>query len=137
MALRSYATTTDYSNAAEEDFDGDDRKLTARLRAASVQVDKLTFTARFDVDEDGYPADLTIADTFKEAVCAIVEHWELTGDPTGADASAGAISIGSVTLGTTSRATVSQSASDKWISVNGQKAFDIIAAAHLDRSIGY
>lgn len=99
MAQRVYAVASDYTDLAEEPFDGDDTKLNKRLRSASIEVEGLTKLAKFDADEDGYPTDASIADAFKEATCAFVEYWEETDDPTGAQSQAGPTKIGSVSFG--------------------------------------
>lgn len=102
MVMRVYATEADYTAVAEEAWDGDADTLLKRLRAASVEVEKLTRRSRYTTDDDGFPTDADIADAFTEATCAIAEYWTITDDPTGAEANAGAVKIGSVSLGTTS-----------------------------------
>lgn len=102
MVMRVYATEADYTAVAEEAWDGDADTLLKRLRAASVEVEKLTRRSRYTTDHDGFPTDIDIADAFTEATCAIAEYWTITDDPTGAEANAGAVKIGSVSLGTTS-----------------------------------
>lgn len=102
MPLRVYATPSDYTKYAEEDWDGDPDVLKKRLRSASIEIEKLTRLSRYVVDDDGYPTDADTAEVFAEATCAIAEYWVETDDPTGAEASAGAVKIGSVSLGTTS-----------------------------------
>lgn len=132
MAQRVYATPEDYPDFAEEPFDGDAEKLAKRLRAASIEVEKLTRLARFDTDEDGYATDADVSDAFTEATCAIVEYWEETGDPTGADAAQGAVKIGSVSLGTTSSRESSGDTTERRI---GTRAADILRNAGLITSI--
>lgn len=131
MAQRVYATAGEYDDIAEEPFDGDESKLGKRLRAASIEVERITRLALFDVDEDGYPTGPDLTDAFKEATCAIVEYWEETDDPTGADAAQGAVKIGSVSLGTTSSNRLADSPQDKLTKRIGDKAVNILINAGL------
>ncbi|WP_120338127.1 hypothetical protein [Cryobacterium soli] len=135
MAQRVYATTADYGNLAEETFAGDDTKLGKRLRSASIEVEKLTRMARFDVDADGYPTDADVSEAFTEATVAVAEFWSLTDDPTGAEAQQGAISIGSVSLGTTSSSRATASPRDKLTARIGERAVDILENAGLTSAI--
>jgi hypothetical protein len=134
MPQRVYGTAADYAGFAEEEFDGSTDKLNTRLRSASIEVDGLTRLARYDVDEDGYATDADVSAAFVEATCAIVEHWEITGDPTGAEAQAGAIKIGSVSLGTTSSR---ESGGDKTESRIGAKAIAILREAGLSFAVAH
>jgi len=131
MDLRVYATPDQYTKVAEEPWDGDAAVLTKRLRAASIEVEKLTRRAVYDTDEDGYPTDPDIADAFAEATCRIVEYWQETDDPTGADAYAGAVKIGSVSLGTTSSSPDSLTAQEKLARRIGTRAIDVLTNAGL------
>ncbi|MCI2959547.1 hypothetical protein MN032_17825 [Agromyces atrinae] len=131
MGQRIYATKEQYPDFAEEPFDGSDELLVKRLRSASIEVEKLTRLARYATDVDGYPDDPDTADSFAEATCAIVEHWQDTDDPRGIDASAGAVKIGSVSLGTTSSGADSASPREKLARRIGDKAIDILANAGL------
>lgn len=132
MAMRVYATIGDYNEIAEEEWPaGDEGTLMKRLRAASIEVEKLTRRARYDVDEDGFPTDPDISDAFTEATCAIVEYWAETDDPTGAEAIAGAVKIGSVSLGTTSSTQDGLSAAEKLQRRIGSRAIDILTNAGL------
>lgn len=129
MAQRIYAVPADYDMFAEEEFDGTPEKLAKRLRSASIEVEGLTRLSRFDADEDGYPTDAAISDAFKEATCAIVEYWEETDDPTGADALAGAVKIGSVSLGTSTQ--TRERPADAKTDRIGTRARDILTNAGL------
>lgn len=131
MASRIYATTDDYARLAEEPFEGTPEKLLKRLRSASIEVEKLTRTSRYETDEDGYPTDAVESEAFTEATCAIVEHWEDTDDPRGVDAAQGAVKIGSVSLGTTSSNQATESARDRLVKRIGDKAIDVLANAGL------
>lgn len=129
MAQRVYATASDYTDFAEEPFDGDATKLGKRLRSASSEVDALTRLARYDVDVDDMPTDADIAEAFTQAACAIVEFWEETGDPRGADAVQGAVKIGSVSLGTNTQAAVTPR--EKLVARIGEAAVTILSNAGL------
>lgn len=131
MAQRVYATPADYDNFAEESFEGTDIVLGKRLRSASIEVEKLTRRATFETDADGYPTDLDVAEAFAEATCAIVEYWESTDDPDGAEAIAGAVKIGSVSLGTTSSAQTSKTPYERMLERIGTRAVDILTNAGL------
>ena len=131
MPQRVYATAADYTKYAEAPFDGTPELLGKRLRSASVEVEKLTRAARYDVDDDGYPTDQDAADAFAEATCAIVEHWQDTDDPRGIDAVQGAVKIGSVSLGTTSASSDNLTAREKLARRIGDKAVDILTNAGL------
>ena len=135
MASRIYATEQDYERLAEEPFDGSAETLLKRLRSASIEVEKLTRLAVYDVDEDGYPIDADESEAFTEAACSIVEYWEETGDPTGAIAREGAVKIGSVSLGTTSSSQSTQSPRERLIARIGERAADILTNAGLITSV--
>lgn len=125
-----FATTQEYSAYAEEEFNGTSQKLTKRLRAASDEVLSLTQLAAYDT-VGGIPSDTTIAEAFRDATCAIVEHWENTDDPFDVDATQGAVKIGSVSLGTTSSSTDSLSAREKLTRRIGHRAVTILTNAGL------
>lgn len=131
MVMRVYATAADYTAVAEEAWDGDGPTLLKRLRAASVEVEKITRLAVYDTDDDGFPTDQDIADAFTEATCAVVEHWQDTDDPRGTDAAQGAVKILSVSLGTTSSSSDSMSEHDKLIRRIGDRAIDVLTNAGL------
>lgn len=131
MLLRTYATAAEYDTIAEEAWTGDEDTLPKRLRAASIEVEKLTRRAVYATDDDGFPTDPDIAEAFTEATCAIVEYWELTDDPTGADIYAGAVKIGSVSLGTTSSSQDGMSDREKLARRIGTRAIDILTNAGL------
>lgn len=131
MAQRVYALPADYEDFAEEPWDGEADTLLKRLRAASVEVEKLTRLSVYDTDEDGFPTDVDVSDAFTEATCSIVEYWGITDDPTGADASAGAVKIGSVSLGTTSANQDKATPRDRLIGRIGERAIDVLTNAGL------
>lgn len=99
--MRKYATLTEYKAFAEQAPENDE-VVEKRLGTASFEVDGLTRTAAYATDAEGYPTDPLVVEAFKDATCAIIEHWEETGDPLGVSISEGAVKIGSVSLGTTS-----------------------------------
>lgn len=131
MPQRTYATPTDYTKYAEEDWDGDDGVLTKRLRSASIEVERLTRRAIYDTDPDGYATGADISEAFTEATCAIAEYWGITDDPTGAEAIVGAVKIGSVSLGTTSSSADGLTTAEKLQRRIGTRALDILANAGL------
>lgn len=129
--MRVYATPTDYDSFAEEPWDGSNQVLLARLRSASIEVEKLTRTTVYATDDDGYPTAAEVSDAFTEATCAIVEFWQDTDDPRGVDAAQGAVKILSVSLGTTSSSTDNATEREKLIRRIGGKAIDILTNAGL------
>ncbi|TFC92044.1 MULTISPECIES: hypothetical protein [Cryobacterium] len=135
MAQRVYATAINYAAVAEDPFEGDAGKLGKRLRSASIEVEKLTRLAVYTTDVDGYPTDADVSDAFTEATCAIVEHWEITDDPTGAESQQGAVKIGSVSLGTTSSSAANESVLEKLTKRIGEKAVDILTNAGIRSSL--
>jgi hypothetical protein len=141
MAQRVYATAGDYEDLAEEPFENPGEqnvRLNKRLRSASIEIEGLTRFAVFDTDDDGYPTDADVADALKEATCAIVEHWEDTGDPRGVEAAQGAVKILSVSLGTTSSGDSKESPRDKLAARIGDKAVTILSnAGLLSGSVSY
>ncbi|MDJ0337466.1 hypothetical protein [Cryobacterium sp. PH31-O1] len=135
MTQRVFATTADFARLAEDPFEGDDTKLGKRLRSASIEVEKLTRMAVYDVDDDGYPTSADLTEAFAEATCAITEYWQETDDPTGAEAAQGAVKIGSVSLGTaSSAASAGESSMEKLQKRIGSKAIDILTTAGLRSS---
>lgn len=132
MVMRIYATFGDYNEVAEEAWPaGGEETLNKRLRAASIEVEKLTRRSQYATDDDGFPTDPVISDAFTEATCAIAEYWSITDDPTGADATLGAVKIGSVSLGTTSSNQDNYSAAEKLQRRIGTRAMDILTNAGL------
>ncbi|WP_157813966.1 hypothetical protein [Microbacterium sp. BR1] len=131
---RIYATPGDYDTFAEEPFEGTATLLTKRLRAASIEVEKITRRAWYDTDTDGYPTDTDISAAFTEATCAIVEYWVETDDPMGVETLEGAVKIGSVSLGTTSSSATVLSEGEKLARRIGSRALDILANAGLINS---
>lgn len=133
MTQRVYATADQYTQAAEVAWEGDTPTLDKRLRAASIEVEKLTRRAVYDTDEDGYPTDSAVTDAFTEATCAIVEYWspEGTDDPMGVAEYEGAVKIGSVSLGTTSSSPEALTPLEKLARRIGSRAIDILTNAGL------
>lgn len=138
MPQRVYATAAQYDEFAEAEWDGDEGLLPKRLRAASIELEKLLRLAVYDTDDDGYPTDGDTGDVFAEATCAIVEHWQFTDDPYGVEATQGAVKIGSVSLGTTSSGADNSTAREKLARRIGDKAIDILAnAGFLGHSVSH
>lgn len=132
-----FALPADYDRIAEEPWAGDEELLRKRLRSASIEVEKLVRLSVYDIDEDGYPTGARTSEAFTEATCAIVEHWEITDDPTGAEGAAGAVKIGSVSLGGQAYKSGEQSAADKLAERIGARAIDILRNAGLTAIVGY
>lgn len=90
-----HATAADYLSytgvAGPSDID---RLL---LRATEL-VDQAAKTAVYDVDDSGNATDTAIAAALRDATCAQVSYWVLTGDEQGAAYRWGSVSIGSVSL---------------------------------------
>lgn len=128
--MPTFATPEEYAEYAEDAFDGTPEKLTKRLRAASDEVLSLTRLAAYDT-VGGMPADTAVAEAFRDAACAIVEHWEQTDDPFDVDAQQGAVKIGSVSLGTTSSSPDNLSAREKLTRRIGTRAVTILTNAGL------
>lgn len=134
MVMRIYAVPGDYDEVAEEAWPSDadaQAVLLKRLRAASIEVEKITRRSWYATDDDGFPTDPDVSDAFTEATCAIAEYWGLTDDPTGAEANEGAVKIGSVSLGTTSSSSDGLSAQEKLQRRIGSRAIDILTNAGL------
>lgn len=126
MAPRVYATEADYRS-----WTGD---LTAsaspaQLRAASARLDNALRGVWYDTDEDDLPVDLDVAEAFRDAVCAIVQYWDETGDTSGSGAAAewqsASIGSASYTRG------YSKEGSAAGTNRLPQTAVDILSAANL------
>lgn len=74
--MRVYATESEWDSWAETTEYGEGRpeKLKAKLRAASLVVERMTASAHYRTDEDGYPTDPKISEAFMEATCYQVAH---------------------------------------------------------------
>lgn len=89
-----YATETDYVNHTQEY--GPDN-LAALLRAASRLVAHATRTAVYAVDGDGYPADPTVRQAFRDAVLEQVDTWVTLGvNPTAGVAGTNVVASSSI-----------------------------------------
>jgi hypothetical protein len=92
---RVYATTTqlaEYLGAAPP------LNAVRLLTDASRALDDALKTAVYDTDTAGLPTASLVGDAFAEAVCAIVQWWDETGDPVGADGGWDTVSAGPVSL---------------------------------------
>ncbi|MET9138903.1 hypothetical protein [Streptomyces parvulus] len=92
---RVYATTTQLAEYLGAAVPLDAVRL---LTDASRALDDALKTARYCVDDDGVPTEPAVAAAFAEAVCAIVQWWDETGDPVGADGGWDSVSAGPVSL---------------------------------------
>jgi hypothetical protein len=92
---RVYATTTQLAEYLGAAVPVDAVRL---LADASRALDDALKTARYLVDDDGLPTEPAVAAAFAEAVCAIVQWWDETGDPVGADGGWASVSAGPVSL---------------------------------------
>lgn len=76
--MRVYATEEDLTEWAGAPVD----LAVPLLRAASALVEDSTVTALYAVDDEGYPADTTVREAFRTAVCAQAVAWDALGiDP--------------------------------------------------------
>ncbi|MFF8679492.1 hypothetical protein ACF07F_16435 [Streptomyces sp. NPDC015237] len=92
---RVYATTTQLAEYLGAAVPLDAVRL---LTDASRALDDALKTARYCVDDDGMPTEAAVQAAFAEAVCAIVQWWDETGDPVGADGGWDSVSAGPVSL---------------------------------------
>ncbi|MGY0023754.1 hypothetical protein ACVHNB_32895 [Streptomyces sp. YJ-C3] len=92
---RVYATTTQLAEYLGTAVPLDAVRL---LTDASRALDDMLRAARYCVDDDGMPTDPAASAAFAEAVCAIVQWWDETGDPVGAGAGWDSVSAGSISL---------------------------------------
>ncbi|MEU5624285.1 hypothetical protein [Streptomyces tendae] len=92
---RVYATTTQLAEYLGAAVPLDAVRL---LTDASRALDDALKTARYCVDDDGLPTEPAVQAAFAEAVCAIVQWWDETGDPVGADGGWDSVSAGPVSL---------------------------------------
>jgi hypothetical protein len=95
LAARVYATTAQLADYLGTAAPADAAKL---LRDASRALDSALRTAVYDTDGAGMPTHPEVQAAFTEAVCAIVEWWEQTGDPVGAEGGWESVSAGPVSL---------------------------------------
>lgn len=65
------------------------------LARATPLIEGLTFTARYDIDDDGLPTNLDVSNAMRDAVCAQASWFDETGDPSGASARYNSLSLGS------------------------------------------
>lgn len=93
-----YALPSDWdgSDFTEGDAPADVEKL---LNRASLHIDSLVVNAIYEADDDGYPVDLDILETLRDATLAQAAYWLETGDVSGAMAGNQSMGIGSVSIG--------------------------------------
>lgn len=92
----SFATTADYVRHTG-------RSVPAGLRrsliAASVEIERITVSARYTVAADGRPTDPQLRTALAEATCELVDWWDETGTESGGRSLITSASIGGVSLG--------------------------------------
>lgn len=84
--MRQYATMGQFASSPFSDG-GDATE--AELIRASLKVDDVLLSARYDTDAEGMPTDPAVADALAAATCAQVAYFRDTGDPSGAGEYAG------------------------------------------------
>jgi hypothetical protein len=95
----SYATSADLAAYMRDEPPPDCERM---LADATREIDLMLLTARYCVDDQGFPSDPGQRQAVRDAVCELVAWWNDTGDPSGAldvysSLSAGSISIGRAT----------------------------------------
>jgi hypothetical protein len=103
----SYATSADLAAYMRDSPPPDCERM---LADATREIDLLLLTARYAVDDGGFPSDPAQRKAVRDAVCELVSWWNDTGDPSGlldayGSLSAGSISVGRATAGQAKRAT--------------------------------
>lgn len=99
------------------------------LNRASMHVDSMTLNAVYEVDEAGYPVDLDLAETFRDAALAQAAYWLETGDVSGALAGSQSMGIGSVSIGGTKN--TGDNATSKNRSRHAPEAVNLLTQAGL------
>jgi hypothetical protein len=120
----SYATSADLAAYMRDSPPPDCERM---LADATREVDLMLLTARYNVDDQGFPCDPQQRQAVRDAVCELVSWWNDTGDPSGSLAVYGSLSAGSISVG---RATAGQ-AKGQSSRISPQVA-DILRAAGLD-----
>lgn len=129
MPQRMYAAPSDLGGEPWN-VELDEAVARALLRRASMVVDELTLTARYAVDDDGYPIDLTVSDALRDATCAQAAWFDETGDVSGAEARWQSMSLGTAALTRTGAGTAVGAASAAQ-SRYSPEAVSILATAGL------
>ena len=75
--VRQYASSADLAKWLDgaPPLDAD-----RKLRRASRLIDRATLTAVYQTDARGYPTEQQVIEAFRDATCAQVESWGVTGD---------------------------------------------------------
>lgn len=104
--MRIYATESEWDSWAEasEAFEGRPPKLKAKLRSASLVVERMTASARYATDEDGYPTNPNVAEAFMEATCYQAAHTAEYFDGPSSSSAYSSVSLGPLSLGESSNA---------------------------------
>jgi len=135
MTQRVYATLADYEDFTDGDHEPASEDVTnATLRRASIVIDGLTRTSVYEVDEDGYPTDVDVAEAFKDATCAQMSYWDITDDVTGAESQMGPTRIGSVSFGGSGASGNAQNGKSPASSRVSPEAIEILRNAGLIRT---
>jgi hypothetical protein len=104
MAVLVYATPQEYADwltpEAEPGTAEPPAGAARALRAASRWIRRLTMTALYAVDGDGYPADTGTRAVFRDATCAQAAYAKGIGDPYGTGAAAvwSSLKLGSASM---------------------------------------
>lgn len=99
---RIYATSADYLAYTGLTPPSDiDARLARASRFLGSEVFRLCW---YEVDEDGYPSNATVAEAFAAAVCAQVQWWDETGDELGVAGRYASVKLGTLALSRASSA---------------------------------
>jgi len=90
-----YATAADYAAYTGQSAPADADRLLARAAEVITQAMK---TGLYAVDSGGVPTAATIRAALRDATCAQVAYWTLTGDEQGTSGEWDQVQIGSVRL---------------------------------------
>lgn len=125
--MRIYATETDFESwaAASEAYEGRPEKLKAKLRSASLVVERMTASAHYRTDEDGYPVDPNVAEAFMEATCYQAAHSATHFDGPSSISAYTSVSLGPLSLGESSNA------ASQAVARESEEAWAVLSAAGL------
>lgn len=95
MAYATAAELSAYTGIAEADLPAD---VARQLERASEAVDAALVASIYDVDANGDPTDAGHIAAVRDATCAVVEAWIVTGDEHDLGSRYSSVSIGSLNL---------------------------------------
>lgn len=95
--MRTYATPADIAGPPWR-LTLTDEAAHDLLAIASADVERLTMTAVYDVDDAGMPTDPVVRDALRDATCATAVWFDETGDTSGAGARYNSLSLGSFSV---------------------------------------